>query len=794
MAEHRIFGIRHHGPGSARSLLAALEAWKPDRVLIEGPPEADALLEWVGNEGLVPPVALLSHAEDDPSRAVFHPFAAFSPEWVALRWAAAQGVQAHFIDLPLTHQLGPRPEVSDVPIDESQHSSDDSLELQEESLDSSGGVDEAVQETECDTSLECEEATEDSAWRRLCAAGGFADSEDLWDRLVETAPSSDPEALFAAVAELMEALREASPGAAPIPPAALSESTAELPARIQEARREAHMRQSIRKALKDGAERVAVVCGAWHGPALVSVAQGASVDAALLKGLPKTKVATTWVPWTYGRLSAHSGYGAGVMAPGWYHHLFAEGPHAHERWLTQAAQVMRRHRFEVSTAHVIEAVRLAEALAALRGHSTPSLAETLEAIEVVHAEGDPMPVRHVERDLLVGERMGQVPDGMPAPALARDLRDEQKRLRLKPEASSRELDLDLRKETDRERSHLLRRLRLLGIHWGKLQENYNRRSQNTFHEHWTLEWEPGFSILLVEASCYGTTVAAAARASLLEAGDKSSDILGLAMRLTEAFQANLPDALPVLLARLDALAAAGSDVPAWMSALATLAPTLRYGDVRRTDTEGLSHLLTHYADRIAIGIPAAVSGLSDEAADALLPVLVACDEGMGWLGEDSAKDWRAALGLIVRADTTHPLLAGRTVRLLLARGTLDAPGVALLLGQALSPGVAASQARWLEGLLAGGGALLLHEPELLALIDAWVQEIPSDSFDAVLPLVRRSFALMEKPERRKVGEALFTHRSPAQSSSASFDLDLQRVSRLLPTLARCLGRRVQEKA
>jgi hypothetical protein len=33
-----ILGIRHHGPGSAASVLQALDAVKPAIVLIEGPP------------------------------------------------------------------------------------------------------------------------------------------------------------------------------------------------------------------------------------------------------------------------------------------------------------------------------------------------------------------------------------------------------------------------------------------------------------------------------------------------------------------------------------------------------------------------------------------------------------------------------------------------------------------------------------------------------------------------------------------------------------------------------------
>ena len=86
MAEVRFFGIRHHGPGCARSLVRAFAAWQPDAVLVEGPPEADGLLPHLNDAALVPPVALLVHAVETPQQAVFYPFARFSPEWQALRW------------------------------------------------------------------------------------------------------------------------------------------------------------------------------------------------------------------------------------------------------------------------------------------------------------------------------------------------------------------------------------------------------------------------------------------------------------------------------------------------------------------------------------------------------------------------------------------------------------------------------------------------------------------------------------------------------------------------------------
>ena len=59
-----IFGIRHHGPGSARSLRAALEALRPDAILVEGPPDAAEVLPLLTHPDMRPPVALLIYVPD----------------------------------------------------------------------------------------------------------------------------------------------------------------------------------------------------------------------------------------------------------------------------------------------------------------------------------------------------------------------------------------------------------------------------------------------------------------------------------------------------------------------------------------------------------------------------------------------------------------------------------------------------------------------------------------------------------------------------------------------------------
>ena len=105
LVTHTVFGIRHHGPGSARSLERALDELQPDTVLIEGPPEADGLIELASREDMAPPVALLTYVPDEPGRAAFYPFARFSPEWRAMRHALDRDVPVRFMDLPAANKM-----------------------------------------------------------------------------------------------------------------------------------------------------------------------------------------------------------------------------------------------------------------------------------------------------------------------------------------------------------------------------------------------------------------------------------------------------------------------------------------------------------------------------------------------------------------------------------------------------------------------------------------------------------------------------------------------------------------
>src|SRR5262249_14664089 len=155
-------------------------------------------------------------------------------------------------------------------------------------------------------------------------------------------------------------------------------------------------------------------------------------------------------------------------------------------------------------------VRLAEALAALRGRPLVGLPELVEAAQAVLGFGSELPMQIVHQKLIVGEVLGAVPDTVPAVPLGRDLAAQQKTLRMKPDPDEKLLELDLRRAIDLGRSHLLHRLQLLGVAWGEPEDLSAVVRLGTFRESWRLRWDPELTVAVIEASLWGTTVAEAA--------------------------------------------------------------------------------------------------------------------------------------------------------------------------------------------------------------------------------------------------------------------------------------------
>lgn len=755
----RLFGIRHHGPGSARSLLRELEKLNPDVILVEGPPDAEEILPMVTHADLRPPVALLLYVPDEPKRSAFYPFAHFSPEWQALKYGVERGIPVRFMDLPQCYQLA---------WDEGRsEKSEESLRSEEDGEDSED--EDAAPPTRRDP-LE---------W--AAEAAGFTDSERFWEHMVELRSDhggEDGGGIFAAIQELMTAMRKE------IPPSERFSSELE---ENREMQREAWMRQTIRSAQKEGFERIAVVCGAWHVPALAELGP-AKRDVDLLKGMAKVKVAATWAPWTYDRLAMYSGYGAGIESPGYYELLWDYPESVAAHWIGSCARLMREEDLDASPASLIETVRLAETLASMRGMSLPGLTELTDAIRAVLCFGNETHLALIARKLVIGEVMGRVPDDAPMPPLQRDLQQEAKRLRLAQEAMERSLDLDLRKPNDLDRSRLLHRLALMGIDWGHRDE-YSTAKTSTFHERWKLQWRPELVVNVIEACMWGSTVLGAATARAIELTDAAKELPALTALVERTLLADLPGAINLMMARLESLAGVTSDVAHLMRALPPLASIVRYGNVRGTNTTVVEHVVDGLVARICVGLPAACSALNDIAAAEMFRSLQSVNEAIHLLRREvHVEMWKDTLEHLARQTGVNGLVAGRCCRLLLDQQVWSSEDAGKRLGYALSRAASPlDAAAWVEGFLKGSGLMLLHSDALWQIIDAWVSGLDADSFTLLLPMVRRTFSTFPSGERRQMGERAKQAGGSGRSRVVETDVDASRASLVLPTLAMLLG-------
>ena len=243
-----------------------------------------------------PPVALLVYAADEPRARVFYPFAEFSPEWQAIRYALARGVPVRFMDLPQTAPDRPRRRPT-----KSADGDRASATSRRNRRTTSASTRSARWPRPPATPTPSAGGSDEIERRRRCADAVRRRSTRRW-----------------------RALRDGIPT---------------LTTRARRAARRTCARRSAPRSRR-AIERIAVVCGAWHAPALAELG-AREADAALLKGCPKTKVAATWVPWTARGCRDRSGYGAGVDSPGWYEHSGHAPEQPIARWLCARARLLR---------------------------------------------------------------------------------------------------------------------------------------------------------------------------------------------------------------------------------------------------------------------------------------------------------------------------------------------------------------------------------------------------------------------------------------------------------------------
>ncbi|MFP4222010.1 MAG: DUF5682 family protein [Phormidium sp.] len=744
----RIFGIRHHGPGSAQSLHQALHRWQPQQILIEGPPEAATVTHLAADRDLQPPVALLIYSPEQPQTSVYYPFTLFSPEWQALQYAVEARIPIHWLDLPQCYQF-------------------------------------ALEEQQRQT----QEPKPTNPIQELAEAAGAVDGDRWWEQLIEQGQPSEEQ--FTAILEAMTALRETAVIA--------------LGDRLREAAMQRRLRQVQQESPHD---RLAVVCGAWHSPALAEMPSDAEIATQLeslsqLCSEPLPEVQATWIPWSYRQLAAGSGYKAGMTAPGWYHYLWETRHQPPQQralgWLTQVAGHLRELGQLTSTAEIIDAVRLANTLAALRDRPGPGLEDLQDATQAVMLPESTSLGSQLRDRLEISDRLGQVPHNTPTAPLQQDLQQQAQQLHLKISSDLTVLDLDLRRPRDNQRSQLFHRLELLGISWASLQ---GHPGLGTFRELWHLQWQPSLDLELIQRCIWGSSLETAANAYSQSQAEAIEHLPPLAALVDRLFRANLPQAISGIRPRLETVASQTHDLNQLAAALPPLVGILRYRNLQQTDVRVIQPICDRLILRCCLNLRAACRHLNPAAARQRAEAILTAHGAIAQLPDcPHPSRWLNSLETLLNAPDSASLLAGLSCRLLLDAQYLSRDRVSQHLGWVLHQRDHLDDtAHWLEGFLQGSslqgsGLLLVHDDRLLGLIDHWVRSLPEDRFLTVLPLLHRSFAPFSPAERRQIGMKVLSDvpgldikaDPPQQPSKTS--LDPHRSRAVLPILRQILAKK-----
>lgn len=738
----RVFGIRHHGPGSARRLQKALREWAPDCLLVEAPQDAEKSLQQILLSGFETPVALLMYNPSDFSEASYLPFAKFSPEWQAVRFALKKEIPVLAMDLPMSIQLAWQ---------------------QDKQM--------ALEMTRPMVAEEELEGLRRDPLGTLAQLAGYADSERWWEHAFEQ--YEDDLEVFTAVNSMMRTLREAT-------------QTVEKPETLL---REAYMRKVLRKAAKEH-EKIAVVCGAWHAPVLEDWQQiKATTDNKALRGLPKLKINACWIPWSYERLARKSGYGAGVISPAWYELIFQRKQETNIRWMSRTARLFRKEDLDSSSAHVIEAVRLADTLAALRGLPVPGVEELEEAAVTVFCRGEQAPMQLIRERLVVGNKVGKVPASLQIVPLLKDFEVQVRKARLKAAYESSEAmtkELDFRKTTNKRASLLLHRLHLLGIPWGE-EKSLSGREKGSFKERWRLKWRPDYAIRLIKANMYGNTLVEACTAFAKKEAERLDTLAPLLVLVDQVLKAALQELALALMPRLETAAVQSKDVLQLTEAIPPLVRILRYGSTRGLDTQLVRRLLEALLPRIFIGLPPATLHLEEDAARLVFQHLLQVHQGLSLLADpDYQQAWYTCLGQLTEQEHSHPLLQGLSARLLFDEGQQCIESTAQAMEYALSKAVEpAVKALWLEGFLHGNALLIIYQPAFWQMLNDWISRLTQTELYESLPILRRTFSSFSAHEREQLLQ--MARQGKAALSPVPMLLDEERVDLLKPTLLAVLN-------
>lgn len=734
-----IFGIRHLSPGGSFHLRAYLEQIKPDCILIEGPSDATDLLLQLGNNDVKPPVALLAYTNALPIETVLYPFASYSPEYEALSWGLKKGCTIRFIDLP----------------------TDILLKLKQ-------------RDNQTDPEIKSEfHRFQNKVYDNVAGLYGEDNYESYWERNFEHNLSlhSYNQGISLEATEIRQLVIDKEALALPYDHA------------YNEVR-EAHMRREIKKAISEGfsPEKIVVIVGAYHVEGIQT--DRTTMSDETLKMIPRAESNMTLMPYSYHRLSSRTGYGAGNKAPYYFELMWQQllGQNLGDLsaiYLSSTANNLRTQGHNASSATVIEAIRLANALTAMRGGEYPVLQDLHDAAITCFGAGELAIVADALNRVDIGTAIGSLPEGISQTPVQEDVARELKRLKLidYKSAIAQELTLDLRENIkvksteaafiDLNRSTFLHRLSALKIGFAK-QLHVNQETAS-WAEKWVLQWTPEVEIEIVEANLKGETLEIAVAYQLKEELQNGHSLAVATAVIAKSCLCGLTDIFSNALAVLQHKLVETVSFSDITEASRQLSFILQYGSLRNFNLEPLFPLLQQLFLRAAL-LLVENSACDDKAATAIINGITQMETVAREHYElVNTEIWHNEIKVLAQRDDLNAKLSGIAFSILLEHNFVNEDECAREVSRRLSPGIPADiGAGWFEGLAGRNRYALLSRIGLWRELDNYVQMLDKDEFMRALVFLRRAFGDFESNQKNSVAELLGDLWGTGAESTAEF--------------------------
>ncbi|WP_425395191.1 DUF5682 family protein [Aeoliella sp.] len=756
-----VFGVRHLSPSGAWHLRRYLDEVQPEAVLIEGLSDAGDLIADMTRRETKPPIAILAYTEDMPVRTLVYPIARYSPEYQAIAWAKENNAAAEWIDLPSDVFLAlqsVRPTV-EAPLPEHDETAPKAKE--DEDTDADG-------DDEDDTLAEPATAPPErvSLYDQFAQQAGERDYETYWERQFEHNLSDHSYRL--AALEFGKGLRELDVRS----PLFMAENLV----------REAFMRRRIQEVIDSGVapEKIVAVVGAYHASALGSDLPPMTDEE--LASLARRPSKLTLMPYSYYKLSSQSGYGAGNQAPAYFELLWEalQEDDLHglsTRYLSLVARDMRTSGTHRSTAEVIEGVRLAQTMSALKGGQAPTLSDLQDAAVTLIGHGHRIAVRDSLVKVEVGTAIGELPHGVSQTSIQDDFERQLQRLKLEKyrKTVAERVGLDLRENRrvkseaaaflDLHRSSFFHRLRVLEVPFSKPEAT--RQDSATWAEAWVLQCSPESEIALVEAVLLGETVELATAYKFKATLEKCTSLADAATVVRDACLCGMMDSMELARQKLQALAATSSQFDLLAIAAWQLGLVVRYGDVRQFDPGPMVPLVEELFVGASLALFAA-AGCDDSDVKPMMQAIDALNNVSLEFHDRVDEDlWIEQLQRLSDADNRNPMLSGYACAILLERGAIENDALAREVSRRISPGVPADLgAGWFEGLAQRNRYALLARQNLWEQLAEYIASLDDEEFRRALVFLRRAFGAFDANEKRHIAENLAEHWGIAEDTAS----------------------------